>query len=159
MKTLLTLILPLVLLPAASAKDYSAFFRGEAGSRIAYSEANPKGRVQNDSSAVSLLHVLIPSGSKKAAISFTYGTQYRRPNETFEGIVVHRSKSMIAIICLPTKNVYGQIPDDIDALVVYPQRGVGFLGAFSGERSFTSADPKNTPFAAASLLRLREHKE
>lgn len=156
------LLAPLLLgalLQSALAKDYSAFFRGEPGSYIGYSETNPKGRQQKANPTFSLLHVLIPNGSKKATISFTYGTQFSLPNQTVEGAVVHRSKGMIAIICLPTKNVYGQIPDGIQSLVVYPQRGVGFLGEFSGEWPFTSADPKNTEFAAASLMRLREHKE
>lgn len=160
MKTrLLAPLLLGALLQPALAKDYSAFFRGQEGRRIAYSEANPQGRIKNDTAAFTLLHVLIPSGSKKATISFTYAAKYDRPNETQEGIVVYRSKGMISIICLPTESIYGKTPDHIQALVVYPQRGVGFLGEFSGDWPFTSADPESAPFAAATILRLKEHKE
>ena len=166
MRTLLKAVLASALLSAAHAEDYSAFFRYEEGRRIDYSEAHPDGEIRNDTiTSKAVLHIRIPSGSNKADISLTYGgVGGIRPDDTWEGLVVHRGEEMIAIICLHTKNAAGEGMEKIENFVIYPTKGVGFMGMFSSRLGMPfladlSANDKEFPFGSAVVLRLKQLKE
>lgn len=166
MKTLLTVMLPLALSSAALAEDYSAFFRYEEGRRIDYSEADPEGKIQNDTiTSKAVLHIRIPSGSNEATISLTYGADGDiRPDDTWQGLVVHRGEEMIGIVCLHTQNSNGESIEKIETYAVYPKQGVGFSGWFSSRIAMPLvaallAGDKSFPFGSAVVLRLKQLKE
>ena len=166
MKTLITAIFAMAFLSTAMAEDYSAFFRYEEGRRIDYSEANPDGEIKNDTiTSKAVLHIRIPSGSNTANISLTYGDDGDiRPDDTWEGVVVHRGEEMIAIICLHTKNAAGEGMEKIENFVIYPTKGVGFMGMFSSRLGMPfladlSANDKEFPFGSAVVLRLKQLKQ
>lgn len=161
MKTLLTLILPLALLPAASAEDYSAFFRFDEGRRIDYSAQSPTGEIQDDRmKKESLLHVMIPDGSDKATLSLTYGGgEAAGLDDNWQGLVVHQGKEMIAILCF-----HLAMGEKVACYIIYPSKGVGFTStcsAFLGSELFevASQHDASAPFASASLIRLIEYKK
>ena len=166
MKTLITAIFAMAFLSTAMAEDYSAFFRYEEGRRIDYSEANPDGEIKNDTiTSKAVLHIRIPSGSNTANISLTYGGDGDiRPDDTWEGVVVHRGEEMVAIVCLHTKNAAGEGMEKIENFVIYPTKGVGFMGMFSSRLGMPfladlSANDKDFPFGSAVVLRLKQLKE
>jgi len=153
-------------LSTAMAEDYSAFFRYEEGRRIDYSEANPDGEIKNDTiTSKAVLHIRIPSGSNTANISLTYGDDGDiRPDDTWEGVVVHRGEEMIAIVCLHTKNAAGEGMEKIENFVIYPTKGVGFMGMFSSRLGMPfladlSANDKTFPYGSATILRLKQLAE
>ena len=163
---LLILTVSAALLSTSLAEDYSAFFRYEEGRRIDYSEADPGGKIQNDTiTSKAVLHILIPSGSNKATISLTYGGDGGlRPDDTWEGVVVHRGEEMIAIMCLHTKNAAGEGMEKIENFVIYPTKGVGFMGMFSSRLGMPfladlSANDKTFPYGSATILRLKQLAE
>jgi len=166
MKTLITAIFATTLLSAAMAEDYSAFFRYEEGRRIDYSEADPEGKIENDTiTSKAVLHIRIPSGSNKASISLTYGDDGDiRPDDTWEGVVVHRGEEMMAIVCLHTQNSAGEGIEKIETYAIYPKQGVGFSGWFSSRIAMPLvaallAGDKSFPFGSAVVLRLKQLKE
>lgn len=160
---LLILTVSAALLSTSLAEDYSAFFRYEEGRRIDYSEADPAGKIQNDTiTSKAVLHILIPSGSNKANISLTYGGDGDiRPDDTWEGVVVHGGEEMIAIMCLHTQNAAGEGMEKIENFVIYPTKGVGFMGMFSSRLGMPfladlSANDKTFPYGSATILRLKQ---
>ena len=163
---LLILAVSTAFLSTSLAEDYSAFFRYEEGRRIDYSEADPEGKIQNDTiTSKAVLHIRIPSGSNTANISLAYGDDGDiRPDDTWEGVVVHRGEEMIAIVCLHTKNDAGEGMEKIENFVIYPTKGVGFMGMFSSRLGMPfladlSANDKEFPFGSAVVLRLKQLKE
>ena len=163
---LLILAVSAAFLSTSLAEDYSAFFRYEEGRRIDYSEANPDGEIKNDTiTSKAVLHIRIPSGSNTANISLTYGGDGDiRPDDTWEGVVVHRGEEMIAIICLHTQNSAGEGIEKIETYAIYPKQGVGFSGWFSSRIAMPLvaallAGDKYFPFGSAVVLRLKQLKQ
>ncbi len=162
MKSLLILAVAFLPLLTLRAEPFSAFFRYESGPRIDFTGEHPKGELSDDKiSETAVLHILIPDeGSGNIAqVSLAYGKGAEgRQDTSFRGVVFHRTEDMISIIC-----AFGEA-DKIENLVVYPKKGIGFQithSAYLGSALMKAlADTKPTvPFATASILRLRQHKE
>ena len=67
-------------------------------------------------------------------------------------------------ICLHTKSAAGEGMEKIENFVIYPTKGVGFMGMFSSRLGMPfladlSANDKTFPFGSAAVLRLKEYKE
>ncbi len=144
---------------SASAEDYSAFFRFEEGPRIDYTKENPEGKEQSDTiTDKAMLHIRIPEGSDKAFFSLTYGGGGKgRPDDNWEGIVIHRSEHMLGILC-----IHGF--DKIANYAIYPELGAGFSLTYSARMGMPdlaglSEQDKTWPLGSAAILRLKEYKK
>jgi hypothetical protein len=149
----------------AAAEDYSAFFRFEEGPRIDYTKENPEGKQQSDTiTNKAMLHIRIPAGSDKAFFSLTYGGEGgMRPDDTWEGIVIHRGEHMIGILCNHSGGGNGRV-EKIANYAIYPELGAGFSLTYSARMGMPdlaelSGQDKTWPLASASVLRLREYKK
>ncbi len=161
MKTLSIISFFLISVLSAPAQQFSAFFRYEKGPRIDFSAATPKGASSEDGLPESaVLHILIPKEGNTAQVSLTYGkTANDREDQSYAGVVVHRTADMISIIC-----VFGDQVDKIENLVIFPKKGVGFYishSAYLGSEVMKAiaAEKAEIPYGSASIFRLRQFKE
>jgi hypothetical protein len=168
MKTLSSLIIAAAsvacALPAL-AQDYSAFFRYEEGPRIDYTKDNPEGKQQSDTiTNKAMLHIRIPEGSDKAFFSLTYGGDGKgRPDDNWEGLVIHRGDHMVGILCNHSVGGDGQV-EKISNYAIYPELGAGFSLTYSARMGMPdlaglSGQDKTWPLGSASVLRLKQYKE
>ena len=144
------------------AQQFSVFYRYEKGPRIDFTASHPEGENTEDSlTGAAILHVLIPSNSTTAQISLSYGKDAKgREDQSYSGMVVHRSEDMISIITLFDGS------DKVENLVLYPNKGVGFYikhSAYLGmplmkQLAISEKDPK-IPYASASIVRLRQFRQ
>jgi hypothetical protein len=149
----------------AAAEDYSAFFRFEEGPRIDYTKDNPEGKQQPDTiTDKAMLHIRIPDGSDKAFFSLTYGGDGGiRPDDNWEGLVIHRGEHMIGIVCIHSGGGDGRV-EKIANYAIYPELGAGFSLTYSARMGMPdlvqiSGQDKSWPLGSAAILRLKEYKE
>jgi hypothetical protein len=149
----------------AAAEDYSAFFRFEEGPRIDYTKDNPEGKQQSDTiTDKAMLHIRIPEGSDKAFFSLTYGGDGGiRPDDNWEGLVIHRGEHMIGIVCIHSGGGDGRV-EKIANYAIYPELGAGFSLTYSARMGMPdlaelSGQDKSWPLGSAAILRLKQYKE
>ena len=119
---IIILVLSVAFGSTALAQQYSGFFRYDTGTRIDFSDKNPKGAISEDSmTASAILHVLIPADGKRASISLAYGKDADgREDQSYTGVVIKRSEDMITIVCGFDDDV-----DKIETIVIFPPKKVG----------------------------------
>jgi hypothetical protein len=149
----------------AAAEDYSAFFRFEEGPRIDYTKDNPEGKQRSDTiTDKAMLHIRIPDGSDRAFFSLTYGGDGgMRPDDNWEGLVIHRGEHMIGILCNHSAGGDGQV-EKIANYAIYPELGAGFSLTYSARMGMPglaelSGQDKTWPLGSAAILRLKQYKE
>jgi hypothetical protein len=149
----------------ATAEDYSAFFRFEEGPRIDYTKDNPEGKQQSDTiTDKAMLHIRIPDGSDKAFFSLTYGGDGGiRPDDKWDGLVIHRGEHMIGIVCIHSGGGDGRV-EKIANYAIYPELGAGFSLTYSARMGMPdlaelSVQDKSWPLGTAAILRLKQYKE
>ena len=137
-----------------SSDTYSGFFRYEKGVRVVYEKDKTEGAFQEDTITKSaVLHILIPKDENKAQISLAYGQGAQgRQDTTWNGLVIHRSPDMIAIL-----SSFGADCDKLENYVIYPKQGVGFSIIYS---AYMGADvilrQPNFPFGSANIIQLKK---
>lgn len=149
----------LVLCSAGTAQPYSAFFRYEPGIRIDLSDQNPKGDVSVDTMTNSaILHILVGQDGKTANVSLAYGKGAEgREDQTYSGVVVHRTEDMITIVC-----GFGREVDKVETITIFPEKKAGFLmghSAYFGRGPIMKAVAETkpqVPFGSVSILCLRQ---
>jgi hypothetical protein len=147
------------------AEDYSAFFRFEEGPRIDYTKENPEGKQQPDTiTDKAMLHIRIPDGSDRAFFSLTYGGDGgMRPDDNWEGLVIHRGEHMIGILCNHSGGGDGRV-EKIANYAIYPQLGAGFSLIYAARMGMPdlvelSGKDETWPLGSASVLRLKQYTE
>ena len=141
----------------AHADSLSMFFRYEVGTRVDFFSADrPPETAADNMGGSAVLHVLIPEDAERAIISLTYGKDAKgRSDQTYPGLVAHRSVDMITIL-VP----FGDKVDKMETIVLYPQKGSGFAlshSAFLGRgevvKAMAEASP-GLPFGSVTVFPL-----